>query len=216
MKYTTEKDQLHNAEIHLTNVAIQKHGMDYNPNHGNKWPLSSFELYIEGVFGTEKAKIMFQKIRELIIHSLLAVQNVILNDKHCFECYGYDIIIDENLKPWLIEVNASPSLSATTKRDRIFKTKLILDVFKVTVPNDFPSTKTSLGGTNWNLNNKIGDFQLLFDELSENNKNENEQSNNYSNLTNSSNFNSNNNNNSNNNASNYKSTLRSKLRSSWR
>ena len=61
-----------------------------------------------------------------------------VNDKHCFECYGYDIIIDENLKPWLVEVNASPSLTSTTSSDRIMKHALIDDALNIVIPDDFP------------------------------------------------------------------------------
>ncbi|KAF1787119.1 putative tubulin polyglutamylase TTLL9 [Phytophthora cactorum] len=48
-----------------------------------------------------------------------SVEKIIMNDKHCFELYGYDIMIDENLKPWLLEVNASPSLKCGMLNDML-------------------------------------------------------------------------------------------------
>jgi tubulin polyglutamylase TTLL1 len=59
-----------------------------------------------------------------------------INDKHCFEMYGFDILLDSNLKPWLIEVNASPSLSTTTKTDKDLKMNLINDVYRIVLPDD--------------------------------------------------------------------------------
>ncbi|ETO32154.1 tubulin tyrosine ligase-like protein [Reticulomyxa filosa] len=164
VKYTLKKEEMNNTEIHLTNVAIQKHGADYNPNHGNKWSFENFITYVEGIFGNEASVQLIKKIKVIIIHSLLAVQSVIINDKHCFECYGYDILVDEDLKPWLLEVNASPSLSATTKNDRDVKRKLLKDVFACVVPPDFPSTQISQGCASWNTSAQVGDFELIYDE----------------------------------------------------
>ena len=67
------------------------------------------------------AKKLVNDIDFIFKTSLLAVQGLIANDKHCFECYGYDIIVDSDIKPWLVEVNASPSLSSTTVRDKALK-----------------------------------------------------------------------------------------------
>lgn len=59
----------------------------------------------------------------VIMASLQAVQSVIIPGKNSFELYGYDILLDEVLKPWLLEVNASPSLNATDAED--FRLKVL-------------------------------------------------------------------------------------------
>eukprot|EP01027_Heterolobosea_sp_BB2_P016243 GEZU01023136.1.p1 GENE.GEZU01023136.1~~GEZU01023136.1.p1 ORF type:complete len:109 (-),score=24.37 GEZU01023136.1:43-369(-) len=99
--------------------------------------IKNLKLHLEPTRGKEATDHLFNNIKFIIVQSLKACQQVIINDKHCFECYGYDIIIDSDLKPWLIEINASPSLSTTTADDRFLKSCLISDVLDICIPPNF-------------------------------------------------------------------------------
>ena len=88
---------------------------------------------------------------------------MIINDKHCFEMYGYDILIEDNLKPWLIEVNASPSLSTTTEADRKLKMSVMESVFQIVVPPEW-FDESSKHGTSLCKDMQVGSFNLIIDE----------------------------------------------------
>lgn len=77
-----------------------------------------------------------------------------INDKHCFELYGYDVLIDANLKPWLIEVNASPSMTANTDQDFKLKVDLLDDTMTII------DMEKVLSGTE----EQIGGFDLIYRE----------------------------------------------------
>jgi len=112
---------------------------EYNSIHGGKWPLQNLWLYLDSLRGEGVSEMLWSRITDTIRHSLDAVAPVMANDRHCFEVYGYDIIIDNNLKPWLIEINTSPSMHSTTTNDRMLKSRLIDNVLDVVVPpNSLP------------------------------------------------------------------------------
>jgi len=145
----------------------QKHSEEYNEDHGGKWSISNLRLYLEGAHGKAITDKLFEDIEVIVITSLKAVQNIMINDKHCFEMYGYDILIDSGLRPWLLEVNASPSLSATTTDDRMLKTRLINDVMAIVAPSSWWDWR---GGQPQPMGNQVGGFTLLLDEEQEKNK----------------------------------------------
>ncbi|GFH11878.1 uncharacterized protein HaLaN_07455 [Haematococcus lacustris] len=183
-KYTTDQMELDNPYIHLTNVAIQKHGDEYNDKHGNKWGLDCLRLYLESTRGLEATDQLFKDMDACVVKSLRAVQGIMVNDKHCFELYGYDLLIDDALKPWLIEVNASPSLSTTNMADRLLKFKVISDVLSLVTPLDWcmpGGSDTEAGAAlaarelkagldlmaSSGPRERVGSFRLIFNEQAE-------------------------------------------------
>lgn len=61
-------------------------------------------------------------------HSVIAVSD---GKSRCFEILGFDILIDHELRPWLLEVNFMPSLTTDTEFDRILKYSVIKGALKI-------------------------------------------------------------------------------------
>ena len=57
------------------------------------------------------------RIKDLIIDSILACKQQISSNtrKDCFELLGYDFLIDEDFRVWLLEVNSNPYLGFANK-----------------------------------------------------------------------------------------------------
>ncbi|XP_010213781.1 PREDICTED: probable tubulin polyglutamylase TTLL9 [Tinamus guttatus] len=85
--------------VHLTNVAVQKTAPDYDPEKGCKWMIQQLRQYLTAKHGADVVEVLFADMDNIFIKSLQSVQKVIISDKHCFELYGYDILIDQDLKP---------------------------------------------------------------------------------------------------------------------
>ena len=166
VKYSASAmSDLDNMFVHLTNVSLQKHSDTYNDVHGGKWSVQNLRLLLEGTRGRSATAKLFDDMNWVIMQSLKAVQSVMVSDRHCYEVYGYDIIIDDNLQPWLIEVNASPSLSATTKSDRIMKSAVLDDVFNIVCPGgEAPDVREKEARESALTADQLGTFEVLYDE----------------------------------------------------
>ncbi len=60
----------------------------------------------------------------------------------CFEVLGMDVILNSKLKPFLLEVNHTPSFTTDTPLDSFIKRHLIDDTFKLMNINGKSRTDT--------------------------------------------------------------------------
>ncbi|XP_071576774.1 tubulin polyglutamylase TTLL5 isoform X1 [Temnothorax nylanderi] len=142
VKYDGGSQYIWNPCMHLCNYSINKFHVDYVKSEdpdaedvGHKWTLSALLRHLRSM-GQDTESLM-QRIEDIIIKSILATASGIVSGlkqfvKHpetCFELFGFDILIDDTLKPWLLEVNLTPSLGCDSPLDVRLKSALIADLF---------------------------------------------------------------------------------------
>ncbi|XP_062604678.1 uncharacterized protein LOC134266461 [Saccostrea cucullata] len=134
VRFGTEKfdlSALHNVFAHLTNTSINKHSPAYTTDKerigpGCKWTLTQLRYYFHQNHIDDS--VLWIRVMNLIILTVLVQAPQVPKVENCFELYGFDVLIDENLKPWLLEVNFSPSLSSDCQSDIIVKKPLLHDL----------------------------------------------------------------------------------------
>uniref|UniRef100_A0A9J8BBR6 Tubulin tyrosine ligase-like family, member 6 n=1 Tax=Cyprinus carpio carpio TaxID=630221 RepID=A0A9J8BBR6_CYPCA len=110
--------------MHLTNYAINKHSENFvrDEDTGSKRNLSSFKKHMEDVI--IKTVISAHPILKHNYHSCFPSH---ASRSACFEILGFDVLLDSRHKPWLLEVNHSPSFTTDFRLDREVKDRLLYD-----------------------------------------------------------------------------------------
>ncbi|XP_041122923.1 tubulin polyglutamylase TTLL5-like isoform X2 [Polyodon spathula] len=142
VKYDRATKNIKNQFMHLTNYSVNKKSSDYvscdDPeveDYGNKWSMSAMLRYLKQE-GKDTTSLM-AKVEDLVIKTVIGAELQIATSckmfmphkGNCFELYGFDVLIDSNLKPWLLEVNLSPSLACDAPLDLKIKASVISDMF---------------------------------------------------------------------------------------
>ncbi|XP_023402153.1 tubulin polyglutamylase TTLL5 isoform X10 [Loxodonta africana] len=144
VRYDQGPKNIRNQFMHLTNYSVNKKSGDYvscdDPeveDYGNKWSMSAMLRYLkqEG----KDTTVLMAHVEDLIIKTIISAELAIAtacktfvpHRSSCFELYGFDVLIDSTLKPWLLEVNLSPSLACDAPLDLKVKASMISDMFTI-------------------------------------------------------------------------------------
>eukprot|EP00927_Polykrikos_kofoidii_P070893 TRINITY_DN67262_c0_g1_i1.p1 TRINITY_DN67262_c0_g1~~TRINITY_DN67262_c0_g1_i1.p1 ORF type:complete len:649 (-),score=97.22 TRINITY_DN67262_c0_g1_i1:35-1981(-) len=150
--YSLSPETLAVTTMHLTNYAVNKSSSNFVEPTGSESSdgIHASKLSLRELRAHFKERgldypLLYDRIKDLVVKTLISVEAKItrqfkayLGDSfntdartpqgsNCFELYGFDVLVDELLKPWLLEVNVWPSFTASSPLDGFIKSNLCAD-----------------------------------------------------------------------------------------
>ncbi|NXC49838.1 TTLL3 monoglycylase, partial [Penelope pileata] len=108
------------AAVHLCNQAVQRRCRLGGSRHprlppDNTWSCRQLQAYLaqRGQPGAW-AEVMVPGMKAAVVRAVRCSQGLVRGRKGSFELFGADFIFGEDFRPWLLEINASPTMAATT------------------------------------------------------------------------------------------------------
>ena len=159
LRFCTQQFTLDNTQlsVHLCNYSIQKNFKNDTERNAelpeeNMWSNEEFvQKYLARMNRKEAwEEIIYPGMKNAILCSMLSTQDIIESRKNTFELYGADFMIGEDLKPWLIEINCSPTMARSTQITTLLCDNVQEDICKVIIDR-----KT-------NKNADTGKFELVY------------------------------------------------------
>ncbi|XP_077988340.1 tubulin tyrosine ligase 3-like [Glandiceps talaboti] len=144
LRFCSHKYTLDNLDqkIHLANNSIQKFYENENRSphlpDDNMWSCEKFANFLKRRgHGDAFREIIYPGMKNAIVSALQCTQDIIDPRKNSFELYGADFMVTDDMEPWLIEINSSPAMSASSHITEKMCYDVIEDTMKVVLDRKY-------------------------------------------------------------------------------
>ena len=131
-------DDLNNQFAHLTNNSIAKYSENFKKEtkiEGDMWSLEEFKKYLKEKYKKNLWPEIQKKIQNIVLLTLIAGKSEIQMRNNSFELFGYDVMFDDEMNIYLIEINASPAMDYSTKITERLVKEMIENLFQIVIDN---------------------------------------------------------------------------------
>jgi tubulin polyglutamylase TTLL5 len=158
-KFSIDPESIKDRFVHLTNSSVQMQRFSKDSmeiiTENEMSNVTSFPVTFRDPLGEGGSKIslshlwrllekqgistrtLWNRIKKLVVLTLVAVEEEIEAHPNAFELFGFDVLFTEDLQAVLIEVNASPSMGLDTPLDLVIKPDMLRDVIELVDPLPF-------------------------------------------------------------------------------